>query len=244
MPAGTSKAGTRTSRDEAWHRSSRTGTLRAAIFGINDGLVSNLALVMGVAGATTDNKFIVLAGVSGLLAGAFSMAAGEYISMQSQRELSERQIALEREEMKIMPEAEEQELAGIYRAKGLSRQEAAMVAHRLMQDPQTALDTKVREELGLDPNELGSAWGAAAWSFVAFAIGAVIPLVPFLLTSGTAAILISVTLALVALFAVGAAVSLLTGRSLIFSGLRQMSIGGAAAVVTFAVGSIIGVQAG
>jgi VIT1/CCC1 family predicted Fe2+/Mn2+ transporter len=242
VPAATSQAGT--SRDEAWHRGSRTGTLRAAIFGINDGLVSNLALVMGVAGATTDNRFIVLAGVSGLLAGAFSMAAGEYISMQSQRELSERQIALEREEMKVMPEAEEQELAGIYRAKGLSRQEAAMVAHRLMQDPQAALDTKIREELGLDPNELGSAWGAAGSSFAAFAIGAIIPLVPFLLTSGTAAILISVTLALAALFAVGAAVSLLTGRGLIFSGLRQMSIGGAAAVVTFAVGSIIGVQAG
>jgi VIT1/CCC1 family predicted Fe2+/Mn2+ transporter len=244
VPATSSRDAAGRSRDEAWHRSSRTGTLRAAIFGINDGLVSNLALVMGVAGATNDNKFIVLAGVSGLLAGAFSMAAGEYISMQSQRELSERQIALEREEMKVMPEAEEQELAGIYRAKGLSREEAAMVAHRLMQDPQTALDTKIREELGLDPTELGSSWGAAGSSFVAFAVGAIIPLLPFLLTSGAAAIVISVTLALAALFMVGAAVSLLTGRGLIFSGLRQMSIGGAAAVVTFAVGSIIGVQAG
>lgn len=230
-------------RDESWHRAGQAGTLRAAIFGVSDGLVSNLALVMGVAGAAVDNHFIVLAGIAGLLAGAFSMAAGEYVSMQSQRELFQRQIDLEREELKIMPEAEEHELAGIYRAKGLSRAEAALVAHRLMQDPETALDTKVREELGLDPSELGSPWGAALYSCATFAIGAVIPLLPFLLTTGVPAIVASVGLALTALFIVGAAVSLLTGRSALFSGARQVAIGSVAAAVTYVVGLVIGVQA-
>jgi VIT1/CCC1 family predicted Fe2+/Mn2+ transporter len=229
-------------RDETWHRAGQAGTLRAAIFGVSDGLVSNLALVMGVAGAAVDNRFIVLAGIAGLLAGAFSMAAGEWVSMQSQRELFERQIDIEREELKIMPEAEEQELAGIYRAKGLSRREAELVAHRLMQDPEMALDTKVREELGLDPSELGSPWGAAAYSCATFAIGAALPLLPFLLTTGGPAIVASVVLALSALFLVGAAVSLLTGRSALFSGARQVAIGSVAAAVTYVVGLIIGVQ--
>ncbi|MEX1345176.1 MAG: VIT1/CCC1 transporter family protein [Candidatus Limnocylindrales bacterium] len=230
-------------RDESWHRAAgNSGTLRAAVFGINDGLVSNLALIMGFAGASSDNSIIVLSGVAGLLAGAFSMAAGEYISMQSQKELFERQIELEREELRFMPEKERDELAALYRTKGLSHEEAEMVSSRLMQDPEKALDTKIREELGLDPDELGSPWGAAGSSFAAFALGAIIPLVPFLLTSGTAAIAISASLALVALFVVGALVSLLTGRSLVFSGLRQCFIGGGTALVTFIVGSIIGVS--
>lgn len=229
-------------RDETWHRAGQTGTLRAAIFGISDGLVSNLALVMGIAGASADNHFIVLAGVAGLLAGSFSMAAGEFISMQSQRELFERQIDLEREEIKIMPEAEEYELAGIYRAKGLSTSEAKLVAHRLMQDPQMALDTKIREELGLDPQQLGSPWGAAAYSCISFAIGAAIPLVPFLLTRGGPAIVFAALLAMIGLFVVGVGVSLLTGRSAIFTGLRQVAIGGIAATVCYAVGLFIGVQ--
>ncbi|MDQ3555085.1 MAG: VIT1/CCC1 transporter family protein [Chloroflexota bacterium] len=231
-------------RDESWHRASRSGTLRAAIFGINDGLVSNLSLVMGVAGATADSRFVILAGVAGLLAGAFSMAAGEYISMQSQRELFQRQIQLEREEMRIMPDAEERELAAIYRSKGIPAPEAARLAHRLMQDPEAALDTKVREELGLDPDELGSPWGAAGSSFVAFGIGAIIPLAPYLLTSGATALIAAFVLALAALFVVGAGVSLVTGRSLVFSGLRQVAIGALAAGVTFLVGTLIGVQVG
>lgn len=231
-------------RDESWHRASRSGTLRAAIFGVNDGLVSNLSLVMGVAGATPDSRFVILAGVAGLLAGAFSMAAGEYISMQSQRELFERQIQLEREEMRIMPDAEERELAAIYRSKGIPAAESARIAQRLMQDPEAALDTKVREELGLDPDELGSPWGAAGSSFVAFGVGAIIPLAPFLLSSGTTALVVAFGLALAALFVVGAGVSLVTGRSLIFSGLRQVAIGALAAGVTFLVGKLIGVQIG
>ena len=228
-------------RDQSWHRAGQSGTLRAGVFGINDGLVSNLALVMGFAGASSDNSIIVLAGVAGLLAGAFSMAAGEYISMQSQKELFERQIEVEREQLRIMPEEESEELAAIYRSKGLSADEAKLVVARLMQDPEKALDTKLREELGLDPDELGSPWGAAGSSFVAFAVGAIVPLAPFLLTSGTVAVTLAVVLSLMSLFIVGALVSLLTGRGLLFSGLRQAAIGGGAALVTFTVGSMIGV---
>lgn len=247
-PAGAAPVGvaplTRGTRrkDEAWHRAGQSGTLRAAVFGINDGLVSNLSLVMGIAGAAADNHIIVLTGVAGLLAGSFSMAAGEWVSMKSQRELFERQIALEREELRVMPDAEEEELAQIFRNKGLGDADARRVASRLMADPEAALDTKVREELGLDPEELGSAWGAAAYSLVAFALGALVPLVPFLLATGVTALVASLTFAFLALFLVGAAVSLLTGRSALFSGTRQVLIGAAAAAVTFAVGSLIGGQ--
>ncbi|MEO8463095.1 MAG: VIT1/CCC1 transporter family protein [Chloroflexota bacterium] len=230
---------------ERWHRSSRSGTLRAVIFGVSDGLVSNLALVMGVAGANNaidSANFILLAGVAGLLAGAFSMAAGEYISMQSQRELSERQIALERAEMEAMPEEEEAELAAVYRAKGFTVDEARTIAHRIFEDPVKALDALVREELGLDPDELGSPWGAAFGSFIAFAIGAAIPVLPYLLGSGSTAFFAAIAVSLVALFVVGAGVSLLTGRSLLFSGTRQVGIGAAAAAVTYVVGTLIGVS--
>lgn len=230
----------RTLREEAWHRGGRSGTLRAAIFGANDGLVSNLSLVMGVAGAVADNHFIVLAGVAGLLAGAFSMAAGEYISMQSQREMFEHQIAIEREEMRVMPEEEERELAQIYRAKGIPGADARRLAAHLMEDPDTALDTKVREELGLDPDELGSPWGAAWSSFAAFGLGALVPLLPFLLTTGPLAFVGALVMSFSALFAVGAGVSIVTGRGFVFSGVRQVLIGAAAAVVTYGVGSVIG----
>jgi VIT1/CCC1 family predicted Fe2+/Mn2+ transporter/rubrerythrin len=238
--------GRRRARDEAWHRGGRSGTLRAAVFGANDGLVSNLSLVMGVAGAaagaTAGNHFIVLAGIAGLLAGAFSMAAGEYISMQSQRELFENQIAMEREEMRVMPEVEREELVEIYRAKGLPGEQAEQVADRLMKDPDKALDTMVKEELGLDPDDLGSPWGAAGWSFIAFGVGALIPLIPFLLTTGLTATVVALALSFAALFAVGAAVSLVTGRGMLFSGLRQVAIGALAAGITYAVGTIIGVN--
>jgi VIT1/CCC1 family predicted Fe2+/Mn2+ transporter/rubrerythrin len=228
---------------ERWHRTGRSGTMRAVIFGVSDGLVSNLSLVMGVTGAVASNpSFILLAGVAGLLAGAFSMAAGEYISMQSQRELFEHQIALERAEMEAMPEEEEAELAAAYRAKGFTTDEAARIARRIFKDPATALDTLVREELGLDPDELGSAWGAAAGSFIAFAIGAVVPVIPYLVGGGTGALVASLGLSLVALFAVGAAVSLLTGRGFLYSGVRQLGIGLAASIVTYLIGSLIGVS--
>ena len=227
---------------ERWHTAGRSGTLRAIIFGVSDGLVSNLALVMGVAGATSQGHFVLLAGVAGLLAGAFSMAAGEYISMQSQKELFERQIALERAELEAMPEEEEAELAAVYRAKGFTEAEAAAIARRMFADPQHALDTLVREELGLDPDQLGSPWGAAGGSFVAFAIGAVLPVIPYVFGGGAVAFGIALGLSLVALFAVGAGVSLLTGRGVLFSGLRQVGLGAAAAAVTYLVGALIGVS--
>lgn len=229
---------------ERWHRSSRSGTLRAVIFGVSDGLVSNLALVMGVAGAAGDTpRFILLAGIAGLLAGAFSMAAGEYISMQSQRELFARQIELERAEMDAMPDEEQAELAAVYRSKGFTRAEADAIAARIFLDPEKALDTLVREELGLDPDELGSPWGAAAGSFVAFAVGAAVPVLPYLFgQGGTLVFVASLGLSLGALFAVGAGVSLLTGRSTLYSGLRQVGIGLGAAAVTYVVGRAIGVS--
>ena len=227
---------------ERWHHAGRSGTLRAVIFGVSDGLVSNLALVMGIAGASGGvGSFVLLAGIAGLLAGAFSMAAGEYISMQSQRELFERQIALERAELEAMPHEEQAELAQVYRAKGFTAGEAATIAERMFRDPQHALDTLVREELGLDPDELGSPWGAATGSFFAFALGALVPVVPYLITGGSTAFVGALGLSIAALFAVGAGVSLLTGRSPLFSGGRQVLIGAAAAVVTYVVGLAIGV---
>ncbi len=230
-------------RDERWHRAGQSGTLRAVIFGVSDGLVSNTSLVMGVAGAASgEPRFILLAGIAGLLAGSFSMAAGEYISMQSQRELYERQIELERAELEAMPEEEEAELAAVYRAKGFTDEEARTVAKRLFQDPAHALDTLIREELGLDPDELGSPWRAAFGSFAAFAVGACVPVLPFLLGGGPGGIAGSIAVSLAAMFAVGVGVSLLTGRSALFSGIRQVVIGAAAAGVTFLVGRVIGVS--
>ena len=230
-------------RSERWHRTGQSGTLRAVIFGVSDGLVSNLSLVMGVAGATAvEPRFILLAGIAGRLAGSFSMAAGEYISMQSQRELYERQIALERAELEAMPGEEEAELARIYRSKGFSADEAGTIAHRIFQDPEAALDTLIREELGLDPGELGSPWGAAFGSFLAFAAGASVPVVPYLFGGGGAIFTITIVASLIGLFLVGAGVSLITGRSTLFSGARQVFIGALAAAVTFAVGRLIGVS--
>lgn len=231
-------------RAERWHRTGQSGTLRAVIFGVSDGLVSNLSLVMGVAGATsTEPRFVLLAGIAGLLAGAFSMAAGEYVSMQSQRELYERQIALERAELEAMPDEEAAELAMVYRSKGFSADEARTIAARIFQDPDAALETLVREELGLDPGELGSPWGAAAGSFVAFAAGAAVPVLPYVVVGGGGAFVASIVASALALALVGAGVSLITGRSTLFSAVRQVVIGAAAATVTFTVGRIVGVVA-
>jgi VIT1/CCC1 family predicted Fe2+/Mn2+ transporter len=231
-------------RDERWHRVDAGGTFRAAIFGVNDGLVSNLSLVIGVAGADPEGRFIILAGVAGLLAGAFSMGAGEFVSVMSQRELFERQLALEKEELEADPESERRELALIYRAKGLSRDEAEQLSTRIIADRGVALETLAREELGLNPGELGSPYGVSISSFVSFAAGAVIPVIPFLFGSGWLNFGLSVGFSGLALFAVGAGVSLFTGRSALFSGGRQLAIGGIAAAVTFTIGKLIGVNAG
>jgi vacuolar iron transporter family protein len=231
-------------RGERWHRGDASGALRAAVFGINDGLVSNLSLVMGVTGGDASRRVILLAGLAGLLAGAFSMGAGEYISVTSQRELFQREIALEAEEIEAMPDEEANELALIYRAKGVGREEAEMMAARIMRDRGTALDTMAREELGLNPDELGSPWGVAVSSFVSFAVGAVVPVLSWLVASGTAAFLGSVLLSAAALVAVGVGISLLTGRSAVVSGLRQLLVGALAAAATFGIGRLIGVSVG
>jgi VIT1/CCC1 family predicted Fe2+/Mn2+ transporter len=221
----------------------KSGALRAAIFGANDGLVSNLALIMGVAGANQSNRIIVLAGIAGLLAGAFSMAAGEYVSMRVQREVFERLIHLEAHEIGTDVDAERDELAALYERKGISKELAARIAEEVMRDPKVALETHAREELGLDPQEgLGSPWAAAGWSFATFSVGAIVPLVPFVLLAGGAALLASALLTLGTLFGVGAAMSFLTGRTLYLSGLRMMLIGGAAALVTFGVGKALDVS--
>ncbi len=218
------------------------GNLRAAVFGVNDGLVSNASLIMGMAGAQAEPRTLLLTGIAGLLAGAFSMAAGEYVSVRSQREVFEYQIGLEREELEEYPQAEADELALIYAAKGFPREDARRMADRLIADPERALDTLAREELGLNPDELGSPWGAAGASFLAFAAGAVIPLLPYLLGSGRGAFVMSIGLAGAALFAVGAILSFFTGRSAIASGLRMLAIGAAAGAATFAIGKLIGVS--
>jgi VIT1/CCC1 family predicted Fe2+/Mn2+ transporter len=224
------------------HRSGATGNaLRAGVFGVNDGLISNAALIFGVAGATTDPSIIVLTGVAGLLAGAFSMAAGEYVSVRSQREMFEYQIGLERDELEEYPEEEAAELALIYAAKGINPVEARRLADKLMEDPERALDTLAREELGLNPDDLGSPWVAAISSFSAFTAGAALPLLPFLLGHNHA-LPVSIGLTGLGLFAVGASLSLFTGRHALLSGLRMLAIGGAAGLATYFIGAWLGVS--
>ncbi len=230
-------------RGESWHRVDTGGQLRAAIFGMSDGLLSNLSLVIGVAGANPDGRFIVLAGVAGLLAGAFSIGAGEWISVTSQRELFERQINLERQELEADPEEERRELALIYRAKGLGEAEAVDLSYKIIADRGVALETLAREELGLNPEGLGSPWGVAISSFVSFAIGAVIPVIPWFFGSSALYFIASILLSAVAAFAVGAGVSLFTGRNPLFAGARQVAIAAVAAAVTFGIGRAIGVGA-
>jgi vacuolar iron transporter family protein len=230
--------------DEPWHRGDRSGALRAAVFGVNDGLVSNTSLVMGFAGSGASATVVMFAGLAGLLAGAFSMAAGEYISMRSQREAYEREIALEGMELRDDPEAEAEELALIYRAKGLDIEQAEQAAAAIMKDREVALDTMAREELGLDPDQLGSPWSAAISSLLAFALGAVVVVLPYLFGSGRSALIIAIALAGLALFGVGAAIGLLNGRSALRSGARQLLIGGAAALLVFGIGHLMGASAG
>jgi VIT1/CCC1 family predicted Fe2+/Mn2+ transporter len=223
------------------HMMLRGGSLRAAVFGINDGLVSNFSLVMGFAGAEAKPEYILLAGVAGLLAGSFSMAAGEYVSMRAQRELFEQQIKMEKEELEMSPKEEEEELSLIYQAKGLPEHEASVLAGRIIANPNTAIDTLAREELGLDPSELGSPWAAALSSFSAFVIGALVPVIPYLFTTGTFAQGVSALLSCLALFIIGAVISIFTARGPILSGLRMLGIGLLASAVTFGAGWLFGV---
>jgi len=238
MPTSVSEVGRR-------HHTRDGGTsLRAAVFGVNDGLVSNASLILGITGASATNRIIVVSGTAGLLAGAFSMAAGEYISVRSQREMFEKQIAAEREELAKYPEEEAAELALIYHARGLSKEDAKRIANQLISDPKNALDTLAREELGLNPDELGSPWQAAATSLVSFAFGAFIPLIPFILAQGPIALEASIALAAASLFGVGATISLFTGRSALWGGLRMLLIGAAAGGGTYLIGRALGVAIG
>jgi vacuolar iron transporter family protein len=217
------------------------GNLRAAVFGASDGLVSNVCLILGVAGAAGGQGHTVLvSGVAGLLAGAFSMAAGEYVSVRSQREMFEHQIGAERDELAKYPDEEAAELSLIYQARGLGKDDAERMAARIVANPGYALDTLAREELGLDPGALGSPMGAALFSFASFAVGAAVPLAPFVVAGGGAALVAAIALTAVALFGVGGATSLFSGRGAVRGGLRSLLIGAAAGAVTYGVGRLLG----
>lgn len=228
---------------EGRHRTAGGNALRAAVLGANDGLVSNLSLVMGVAGAELSNASILVTGLAGLLAGAISMALGEWISVQSSRELYEKQIKTEQAEIAAAPEEEAEELALIYQARGLPEAQARDLARRLMADRETALAALARDELGIDPEELGgSAWEAALTSFVLFAVGAVLPVIPFTFLTGLTAVIASALFSTIGLFAIGAVITLFTGRPVWWSGARQVLFGLAAAAVTYGIGRLIGVS--
>jgi VIT1/CCC1 family predicted Fe2+/Mn2+ transporter len=242
MPRGAS--GSSLARLEGRHRAGGNA-LRAAVLGANDGLVSNLSLVMGVAGAAEPGGTILLTGLAGLVAGACSMAMGEWLSVTSARELSQQQIDVEADELAQRPEEEKEEMVLIYQAKGLDEAAARALADKLMANKDSALDTLVREELGIDPDELGgSAWEAASTSFGLFAAGAIFPVAPFFWLDGIPALLVSLAASGVALVMIGAGTSLFTGRTVLFSGMRQLGIGFAAAAITFGIGRLVGVSLG
>jgi vacuolar iron transporter family protein len=237
--------GIQLSKFESRHRTVGGNAIRAAVLGGNDGLVSNFSLVMGIAGATVGQQGVLLAGLAGLLAGALSMALGEWISVKSSQELYENQMQIEMEELETNPEGEMRELALIYIAKGIPEEQAKLMAADIMKDKDQAHEILVREELGINAEELrGSAFEAAIYSFILFSIGAVIPVLPFMFTNGTKAIIMSVSFSAVGLFLIGAAITLFTGKNVWFSGFRQVLFGLAAAAISFGIGKIIGVTVG
>jgi VIT1/CCC1 family predicted Fe2+/Mn2+ transporter len=223
-------------------RARHGNALRAGVLGSTDGLVSNLSLVMGVAGSGAPHEAIVVAGLAGLVAGSLSMALGEYLSVQSARELFANELRIEAGQLAASPDAEVEELRGIYERKGVPPRMAAELAdHMVRSDPELALDTMAREELGFDPNELGgSAWVAAGTSLALFALGALVPLVPFLVAGGEIALIVAAGLSGVALFGLGAGITRLTGTRPIRSGLRQLAFGASAAVITYGIGAVVG----
>jgi VIT1/CCC1 family predicted Fe2+/Mn2+ transporter len=230
---------------EGRHRAGGGNALRAAVLGANDGLVSNLSLVMGVAGAALNNSAILITGFAGLLAGAISMALGEWLSVQSSRELYTHQINIEKAELAAAPQEEAEELALIYEARGLPKVEAQRLALHIISDPENALETLAREELNVDPSELGgSAWEAALTSFVLFSMGAIIPVAPYIFLNGTTAVAVSMVFSAVGLFIIGAGITLFTGRKVLYSGTRQVLFGLIAAVVTYGIGHLVGANLG
>ena len=230
---------------EGRHRGGGGNALRAAVLGANDGLVSILSLAMGVAGATSSNKDVLIAGLAGILAGAGSMAMGEWLSVQSSRELYEHQIKIEAAEIEASPEEEQEELALIYQSKGLPEARAKEMASHMMADKSNILDTLAREELGIDPEELGgSAYEAAFTSFFLFAVGAIFPILPYFFLSGNTAVYVSLIVSGIGLFIIGAGITLMTGRGVLYSGTRQVLVGMAAAALTYGIGKLIGVSVG
>ncbi len=230
---------------EGRHRTPGGNALRAAVLGASDGLLSNMSLVMGVVGADLAGRNILVTGLAGLLAGAFSMGLGEWLSVQSSRELFEKQIRLEKEEIAASPEEEVEELALIYQARGIEEKSARQMAKQILSNRENAIDTLAREELGIDPAELGgSAWEAAIASFFLFAIGAAVPVIAFALLQGTLAIVVSLISSAIGLFVIGAFITLFTGRSVLFSGMRQVIFGLLAAAITFGIGRLLGVNLG
>lgn len=226
---------------EHHHRDVQGGTARAAVFGVSDGLVSNVGLILGVAGADPAPSIVRLAGMAGLVAGAISMAAGEYNSMKVQSELLERELEQERLEIRRNPQTETAELAAVYESRGMRPEQAREMAETVMSDPEVALEAHAREELGVDPHQLGSPAGAAASSFAAFSFGALVPLAPWFVGSGTAAVVTSLVAALVAAVVVGAAIGRFTGRPLPRTALRQVLFTLLPAALTYAIGSLVGV---
>lgn len=225
---------------ELRHRNVGSGGARAAVFGISDGLVTNVSLVLGVTAAHSALGVVRLAGLAGLMGGAFSMAAGEYVSMKAQRELLERELAIERREIELYPDGERNELVAMYVARGIDEELAQQLAHSVMADPVRALEAHAREELGIDPDSLGSPWQAAFASFVTFAVGAMIPLLSFFFAGKTVAVLISVLASAVTALAVGGVLSFFTGRSMWWSAGRQVLICAVAGAATFAIGALVG----
>jgi VIT1/CCC1 family predicted Fe2+/Mn2+ transporter len=224
------------------HRDVQGGAIRAAIFGVSDGLVTNASLILGVAGADAMAGTVRLAGLAGLVAGAISMAAGEYVSMSAQTELLERELDVERQSIARDPDYEEQELAEIYKARGIDETTADQLSSELMRDETIALEVHAREELGVDPNALGSPYGAAASSFVSFAVGGTIPLLPWFFMEGDSAVVLSMVLAAITALAIGAAIGISTGRGPLRSAIRQLAIAVLAGAATFVIGSLLGVE--
>jgi VIT1/CCC1 family predicted Fe2+/Mn2+ transporter len=225
------------------HRNVQGGTTRATVLGAGDGLLTNLSLVLGVAGASSNAPAVRLAGVAGLLAGAFSMAAGELVSVRAQQEMVEKEVQVERQELADDPAGERKELAGMYRAQGLSADDAETVARILSASPDIALDTHARLELGVDPEAPGSAWRAALSSFLSFAVGAILPLFPWFFAKGSAAVAASVIIGAIAALALGAAIGVMSGRNVAGTAIRQLAVAAVAAAVTYGVGSLLGVSA-
>ena len=224
------------------HRDITGGAARAAVFGVSDGLTTNVALILGVAGAHPAAGIVRLAGLAGLVGGAFSMAAGEWVSMRAQAELLERELAIERRALARTPDKERRELAAIYRGRGIDGVTADQMASQVMADPELALEVHAREEMGIDPGRLGSATKASASSFVTFSMGALVPLLPWFFARGAGAVLASVILAFVATALVGVALARFTGRSALRTAARQVAIAAAASVVTYAIGAVVGVS--